>query len=226
LFSLRDYLTINIYSMYEKTQQEKMYEERRQEKIAFQFHPYNILLTLVLMGVTSLFFAFSASYMYSRYQTGVPPIKLPNLFYFNTLILLASSGTMLMAKQSYRQDNTTRYQWMLLITIGLTLIFLFSQIVAWKSLFNQQIFIAYSNTASYVYVISVLHFVHVLAGLPFLILFLHAAIKRMKEPVSVLVYFSDPEKRLKLDLLTKYWHYLDGLWLYLVLFFWLNYLFQ
>ena len=209
-----------------KEQRQDIYEETQQEKNAFIFHPHNILLTLVLMGITSLFFGFSASYMYSRYQTGVPPIRLPNLFFFNTLILLASSGTMLIAKQSYRQDNTTRYQWMLLVTIGLTLIFLFSQIVAWKTLFNQEIFIAYSNTASYVYLISVLHFVHVLAGLPFLILFLHAAIKRMKEPVSVLVYFSDPEKRLKLNLLTKYWHYLDGLWLYLVLFFWLNYFFQ
>jgi len=178
------------------------------------------------MGVTALFVAFSASYLYSRVQNGVPPIKLPSLFYLNTLVLLASSGTMLLAKRAYKDDKTERYQFMLGCTIVLTLIFLVSQLIAWQSLFNQQIFVNYSNTASYVYVISVLHFVHVLAGLPFLILFLWVAIKRMKEPVSVLVYFSDPEKRLKLNLLTKYWHYLDGLWIYLVLFFWLNYVFQ
>lgn len=200
--------------------------ETEEDKTAMRFHPYNVLLTLVLMGVTALFVAFSASYLYSRVQNGVPPIKLPSLFYLNTLVLLASSGTMLLAKRAYKDDKTERYQFMLGCTIVLTLIFLVSQLIAWQSLFNQQIFVNYSNTASYVYVISVLHFVHVLAGLPFLILFLWVAIKRMKEPVSVLVYFSDPEKRLKLNLLTKYWHYLDGLWIYLVLFFWLNYVFQ
>lgn len=191
-----------------------------------RFHPYNILLTLVLMGITALFLAFSAAYLYSRVQNGIPPILLPNLFYINTGVLLASSGTMLLAKKAYQTDQTERYQLMLGVTILLTLFFLFSQLFAWRMLFNQQIFVNYSTTASYVYVISVLHFVHVLAGLPFLVLFLWVAIKRMKEPVSVLVYFSDPEKRLKLNLLTKYWHYLDGLWIYLVLFFWLNYLIQ
>jgi len=200
--------------------------ETEEDKTTMRFHPYNILLTLVLMGITALFFAFSASYLYSRVQNGVPPIKLPSLFYLNTLVLLASSGTMLLAQRAYKNDHTEQYQFMLGCTIVLTLVFLVSQLIAWQTLFNQQIFVNYSNTASYVYVISVLHFVHVVAGLPFLILFLWVAIKRMKEPVSVLVYFSDPEKRLKLKLLTKYWHYLDGLWLYLVLFFWLNYVFQ
>jgi len=205
---------------------EETYEDTYEDKIAMRFHPYNILLTLVLMGITSLFFAFSASYVYSRMQNGIPPIKLPNLFFVNTFILLASSGTMLLAKKAYRDDQTGRYQWMLAITVMLTLAFLFLQLIAWRTLFNQQIFVNYSNTASYVYVISVLHFAHVLAGLPILMWFLYVAVKRMKEPVSVLVYFSDPEKRLKLNLLTKYWHYLDGLWLYLVLFFWLNYFFR
>ena len=45
----------------------------------------------------------------------------------------------------------------------------------------------------------------------------------MKEPVTVLVYFSDPEKRLRLRLLTIYWHFLDGLWIFLVLFLLANY---
>ena len=97
--------------------------------------------------------------------------------------------------------------------------------MCWQQLVNQNIFLASNNMASYLYLISGLHFLHVIAGLPFLILFYVVARKRMKEPVSVLVYFSDPEKRLKLRLLTRYWHYLDGLWIYLVLFFLINRLF-
>jgi cytochrome c oxidase subunit 3 len=53
-------------------------------------------------------------------------------------------------------------------------------------------------------------------------MFAITAYKRMKEPVSVLIYFSDPAKKRKLNLLTTYWHFLDALWIYLVLFFLIN----
>ena len=36
------------------------------------------------------------------------------------------------------------------------------------------------------------------------------------------LYFSDPEKKVRLDLLTIYWHFLDILWIYLVFFFAIN----
>ncbi len=188
------------------------------------FHPYNILLTLVLGSVTALFLAFSAAFIYSRVQGETPPIKLPNIFIFNTLILIGSSATINWANRCYKNDNTLHYQYALAATIALTFVFLIAQFFGWSALFQQNIFINSHNAASYLYLISALHFMHVIAGLPILMFFLHAAIKRMKEPVSVLVYFSDPEKRLKLRLLTIYWHFLDALWIYLVFFFWINYL--
>ena len=191
-----------------------------------RFHPYNILLTLVLTSLTALFIAFSSAYVYTRVQNpDIPAVKLPNIFFFNTLILIASSMSMLWAKQCYLKDNTLKYQQALLLTVVLTLIFLVLQCIGWRDLFQENTAIIHSNMASYVYLISGLHFMHVIAGLPILIVFLWAAYKRMKEPVSVLVYFSDPVKRLKLRLLTIYWHFIDLLWIYLVLFFWINYQF-
>ena len=192
----------------------------------FSFHPNNVILVLVLFGITVLFLAFSISFIYTRVQADLPPIKLPAIFLFNTIILLGSSATMMWAKRSYLQDNTQNYQNALWATIGLSLVFLVMQFIGWYQLFSQEIYIHTDNSAGYLYVISGLHFAHVIAGLPFLGVFLWVARKRMKEPVSVLVYFSDPEKRLKLRLLTMYWHFLDALWIYLVLFFWVNYLIQ
>ena len=187
-------------------------------------HPYNVFLTLFLAGITMLFLALTASYIYTRIQMKIPPIELPPLFIINTVILLASSYTMKMANDAYRADDTEKYVQSLVYTIVLSLVFMASQGVAWTMLFNNNIPIAYSTTASYLYVISFLHFAHVIAGIPFLILFIRAAKIRMKDPVSVLVYFSDPEKKIKLKLLTSYWHFLDILWIYLVVFFYLNHL--
>lgn len=192
----------------------------------FTFHPNNVLLFLTLFGLTALFLSMSVAFVYSRIQNGQPALRLPNIFFFNTLILLGSSATMLWAKRAYLQDNTRNYQLALVATMLLSIVFMVAQYIGWYTLFSQNISITSSNSAGYLYVISILHFAHVIAGLPFLGTFLWRARTEMKEPVTVLVYFSDPEKRLRLRLLTIYWHFLDGLWIYLVLFFWINYLIQ
>ena len=186
-------------------------------------HPQVISMTLLIAGVTFLFLAFSGSYIYSRVQSGIPAIKLPILFYINTFILLASSYVLHYCKKQYTNDNTIAYQKGLALTLALSILFLVLQIVAWLQLFNSGVLVNQDNMASFVYLISAVHFAHVIVGIPFLALFLYTAIKRMKEPVSVLVYFSDPDKARKLKLLTIYWHFLDILWIYLVVFFAVNY---
>ncbi len=188
------------------------------------FHPYNIILMLTIGSLTMLFLGLSVAFIYSRIHNGVkmPPIDLPPIFIVNTLILLASSATLQWAKKCYLNDQTVHYQKALLYTIMLSILFMVSQYFGWKSLFANNVFVNSGLSASYLYLISGLHFAHVIAGLPFLIIFLRTAKQKMKEPVSVLVYFSDPEKRLKLRLLTIYWHFLDLLWIYLVLFFFVN----
>ncbi len=191
----------------------------------FAFHPWNVMLTLTLIGIGGLFLATCIAFIYTRIEHGVEPIKIPWLFAFNTLILLGSSWTMLAAKKAYLSDNTRAYQNNLLYTMILSVLFLVMQYVAWNQLFSQDIFLNPGNNgANYLYLLSGLHFAHVIVGLPFLILFFRAAKLDMKEPITVLVYFSDPEKRLKLRLLSIYWHFLDALWIFLVIFLLVNYL--
>ncbi len=190
----------------------------------FMFHPGNVMLSILLFGLSALFLALTVAYVYTRVTMEVPPVKLPALFLFNTLILLGSSYTMIQAKKCYLADDTKGYQQNLRLTILLSGLFMLMQLLAWTLLFNNNIHLNSSTTTAYLYVISFVHLAHVIGGLPFLVAFYRTAKKRMVDPVTVLVYFSDPEKRLKLKLLTKYWHFLDGLWIYLVLFFGINYL--
>lgn len=188
----------------------------------FAFHPKNVYLILLLVSLSILFLTLSGAFIYTRVQTDLPPLELPVLFLVNTGILLASSYTIILAKRAYLADDTERYVRMLWYTMGLSFFFLGMQILAWYLLFQNQIRITSDVSAGYLYVISGLHFAHVIGGIPFLGVFLYKANKYMKEPVSVLVYFSDPAKRLNLRLLAIYWHFLDALWIYLVLFFFIN----
>ena len=186
-------------------------------------HPHSIFITLILGGISACFLGLSVSFIYSRVQGQIPPVSLPSLFYFNSLLLMASSYFLIKAKRAYKSDSIAPFKQALLITLILTILFLFLQIIAWWQLFYGSVPVDHSTTASYLYVISGLHFVHVIAGIPFLATFLYTANKNLSEPVSVLIYFSDIDKRRRLNLLTIYWHFLDALWIYLVIFFAINY---
>jgi len=144
----------------------------------YLIHPSYIILTLVLAGVTVLFLGFSASYLYNRIQSGLTPIHLPWLFYVNSLLLMGSGYSLIQAKQSYINDNTERYRIMLVITMVLTLVFLLAQTVAWYQLFNENISLQSGNMAAYMYLISGLHFAHVIAGIPFLGYFIYISLIR------------------------------------------------
>lgn len=189
------------------------------EQKNYLIHPNFIGLGLLLMGVTSLFVGFSFAYIYTRVQSGAPPLALPPLFIINAIILIIASYVLHKSMQFYKEDRTERYKQSLGLTLVMTFVFLMSQIVAWKQLLGSGILVNHSNMASFLYIISGVHFAHVILGIPFLAIFYYNAVKKMVEPVSVLVYFTDPVKRRRLKMLTTYWHFLDGLWIYLVLFF-------
>ena len=189
-------------------------------------HPYSIMMYLVLAGLTMIFLGLSAAYLYTRVTTGVAPIKIPWLFLVNTGVLAGSSWMLRKAKSFYLKDDTEGYQRALWGTFLLTVLFMVLQYLAWKMLWAENPNLANGNMRDYVWAISIIHFFHIIGGLPFFVIFIVTAYRRMREPVSVLVYFSDPVKQLRLRLLTLYWQFLDYLWLYLMFFFWANYFVQ
>lgn len=200
-----------------------MSNTQEQEFGKLHFHPLNIIMILLLVGLSMLFLALSAAYIYSRVHNKIPPIQIPPMFLLNTLILVISSFTLIKVKECYELDDTEGYKRNLLFTLLLSIVFMVAQCIAWWQMIQVNNGIRSSNIASYVWAISILHIIHVLGGIPFLGVFYYNAVQRMKEPVSVLVYFSDPLKKMKLKLLSLYWHFLDVLWIYIVVFFYVNY---
>ncbi len=187
-------------------------------------HPHYIIITLVIAAIVSLFLGFTGAYIYNRVHQGVLPIQIPTLFYFNSILIIASSITLIYAKKMYEYDDTRMFKVALWVTMILTLLFLYMQIEAWYQLKAANIELTTSTMASYMYLISGLHFLHLVAGIPFLGYFIYEAHQRMKDPITVLVYFADADKKRSLNILNIYWHFLDGLWIYLVLFFLINYM--
>ena len=127
---------------------------------------------------------------------------------------------------AFENDEPALFRQTLVRTLWLTVAFLLVQIAAWAWLFSQNLDLKSGQGAGYLYLLSMLHFVHVLAGIPFLWLFLRKFNRQVQMELGGQLFFSDPEKRLQLRLVSMYWHFLDGLWLLLVLFFLVNWLLQ
>lgn len=176
-------------------------------------------LYMLLISLSMLFIAMSLGYVYTRNQNSTDGVYLPPIFIINSVILLASSWFIHKANEAYRDDNTQAYQRALAWTMGLTVVFMVAQLIGWFGFKSALIGENIGNGANYLYALSGLHFAHIIGGLPFLGVFLFNAYKKMQEPMTVLLYFSDPDRRMNLQLLTIYWHFLDGLWIFLVLFF-------
>lgn len=136
---------------------------------------------------------------------------LPNEFYFATGAILLSSFTMAWAKSAVRKDDIKGLQTALLITLALGLAFAVLQFLGWADIKGRGLYFTGegSNTAvSWVYVITALHWLHVISGIIVLIVTFFQS--------SMGAY--SKEDHHGLDISAIYWHFLDGLWIYLFLF--------
>jgi cytochrome c oxidase subunit 3 len=175
-------------------------------------------MVLILVGITALFSALSIAYLYSRIDKGMQGIKVPWLFVFNTLILASSSYCIQRCRKYFDQKNETLILKWGVLTIAATFLFLILQGFAWNHLLSQQITPGSSGGHGYLYAISILHFMHVVAGIPFLIRILLPLYVSKKEGNSVLYFLNDSQRR-KLKHTAWYWHFIDVMWIYLMTFF-------
>jgi cytochrome c oxidase subunit III len=141
--------------------------------------------------------------------------SLPSILYLNTIILFASSFTLEIARrqianfmkgQSDRVSNPA--QW-LYATLALGLMFVVGQYFAWRQLSAQGLYLATNPASSFFYVLTAAHALHVLGGLGGLV--------RVIRKLAKLDL-----RRSTLDATSRYWHFMDVLWVYLLLLLWIK----
>jgi cytochrome c oxidase subunit 3 len=194
----------------------KSYDER-----SFAVHPSAMIMILILFGVTALFGALSIAYIYTRVDKGMLGVKVPVLFIFNTLVLIFSSVCIQRCRQYFdKHKELLCYRWGMLTVIS-TVLFLILQGIGWYMLFAQNIKPSTSGGFGFLYAISILHFLHVMAGIPFL--------SRIMFPLMVAIrqgnaewIFRDSAHRRRLRHTAWYWHFIDVVWIYLMIFFIVN----
>lgn len=190
--------------------------------LRLKYHPIRMFTYLVLIGITSAFLFLSISYFLTTFGTGFNHFKLPMVFHANTIIILVSSYAISQTRKAILADDEKAYFNGLVVTFGLAVAFTWFQFMGWKELAASGISFTNNIAGTYLYVISGLHLVHLLAGLIALGYFLYRAFELQHDGVKALLFETDPFAKMKVQMLCLYWHFVDGLWIYLYLFFVLN----
>jgi len=179
-------------------------------------HPNKFSLWLFMITVVMLFAAFTSAYLVRRDAGAWLEFDLPLIFLVNTLILVFSSITMHIAYLAAKKDELEKVKYAVLSTIFLGLLFMGLQMIgAWKSLMDINVFLGgkESNPAgSFVYVFFIVHVIHLVAGIGFL-LFLYNQVVKFKV---------HSKNMLQMEMSTTFWHFLDLLWVYLYVFLLIN----
>ncbi len=169
------------------------------------------ILWIGIVTIIMLFAGLTSAYIVRQAEGNWLQFQLPIQFYISTAFILLSSATMLWAQNGIKAGNESVLQRGLLITLLLGIGFTWSQFSAWDALVDSGIFFAgaRSNAAgSYLYVISGVHLAHLAGGL---LAILFTFIKAYRGKYS-------QTNRVGVELTATYWHFLDILWIYLLLF--------
>jgi cytochrome c oxidase subunit III len=187
---------------------------------------YRIGLIAGLTPVLMLFVAFTSAYIVrqnlgtwdnatSGYVLDWRALALPSLLWLNTMLLLASSVTLELARRSLAAQyaieshrmvprRAIRSPW-LALTLVLGFGFLLGQWLAWRSLQAQGVYISTNPSSSFFYLLTGTHAAHLLGGVVALV---YAA-------VIALGSGSLARRAIVVDVTSWYWHFMALLWVYI-----------
>ncbi len=179
--------------------------------------PFRFMLWLGIAGSVILFTMLLVAYVVRRTGPDWADIKLPNVFLISTGVILLSSLTLHNAVQSFRHERFSNYRTNIATTLGLGTLFILLQAWGWRQMIRSGIGLEGNPAGGFVYIISGVHLLHILIGLIFIALMLVEALRR-RPYVDSFVYSVNPPNRLKIKLITLYWHFVDVLWICLFIF--------
>lgn len=171
---------------------------------------YRIGMWVALASILMLFTALSSAYIVRAASANDwQPLAMPRILWLSTTLILISSGTLEIARRKWKDAANNEYRQWMLITLGLGIGFVISQVFAWRQLVGQGVYVDSNPHSSFFYLLTAAHGVHLLGGLIALAYFSFRDRAMHKDQLAL------AKSRSGADAVTMYWHFMDFLWLYL-----------
>ena len=169
---------------------------------------YHLGMLLGLASILMLFMALSSAYVMREGEAqDWHPIAMPPLLLPNTLILLLSSFTLELARRSLKRGLAGAFRHWLALSALLGSTFVIGQIAIWRALVAQGIYLGSNPHSSFFYVLTGAHGAHLMGG----IVALGIVMLRANRPEHTVA-----STQTGLEVTALYWHFMDGLWIYLL----------
>ncbi len=173
---------------------------------------YRIGMLVSLASVAMLFTSLSSAYIV---RSGVTydwyPIAVPRVMFGSTALILLSSIAIEIARRKLKQSLVSSYSKYLLLSGLLGLGFLVSQLIAWRQLAAQGIYLASNPYSSFFYLLTGAHAVHIAGGLLALVFLWRRSLRPLDDARLI------AKRQAVADAVSIYWHFMDALWIYLFL---------
>jgi cytochrome c oxidase subunit 3 len=170
-----------------------------------------MMLWFSMISMTMMFAGLTSAYVVSKARPDwLKDFSLPSAFYISTAIILASSLTFWLAFKSLKESNNKTAITYTFVTLVMAVLFALFQWVGFTTIVGQGFYFTGAEstvTTSFVYVLVLAHFAHLIGGIVVL-LFVLAGLAKDK--------YND--KPLGFVLAHTFWHFLGFLWLYLFVF--------
>lgn len=183
----------------------------------FSANRYRIGMWVGMASILMMFTALSSAYIVRAASANDwQPLTMPRVLLFSTALIVASSATLEAARRKLKDLTNDDYRPWLILTVILGIGFLGSQLLAWRQLVRQGIYVSSNPHSSFFYVLTATHGVHLLGGL---IALSYLSLRRRAPKENKLAVVKGQAGA---DAATLYWHFMDVLWIYVffLLFFW------
>jgi cytochrome c oxidase subunit 3 len=167
---------------------------------------YYTAVIIALVAILIFFMALASAYIVRRGASNDwVGIRIPPILWVNTLVLLASSGTLELARRKLAHGDASAFRKLWLITTTLGIGFLAGQYAAWRLLQAQGVFMATNPASSFFYIFTGAHAVHLFGGVAVLLFVAVRKFERSRLPHAVAA-----------EVASYYWHFMDALWVFLL----------
>jgi cytochrome c oxidase subunit 3 len=169
---------------------------------------WKFIVWLFIVTIIMFFAAFTSAYLVRRAEGNWTEFEIPPIFYYSTAVLLLSSVFMHLGYKAAKKDNFNSLKLYISITFGAGMIFLVMQYMGWTILQNEGVFLKGNPAESFYYILTGLHGFHLVTGLVVLFFSFLEAFKMNIHAKNLI----------RIEVCATYWHFLDILWVYLLLF--------
>ncbi len=171
-------------------------------------HPLKFVMYAACASIVMIFAGLSSAYIVKRNQGNWITYDVPVIFYYSTAVIILSSVTLLLSRRAFVDRQMRQYKMWLFLTVILGFTFVLLQYLGFKELWASGITITRNVSFSFLYVIVGVHALHVLGGvIALLVMYLKSYSRKRKNYDQIYI-----------DLMNTYWHFVDFLWIYLLIF--------